>query len=301
MKRSLLVVLHGKQASNLEVRNAVGVLRSDGHQVDVRVTWGSGDAARFVGEAITMGVDSVIAGGGDGTVNEVTHALVSHAGRAKQPSLGILPLGTANDFARSAEIPMDAEAALELVVDSKAVPVDVGRIGTRVFLNVATGGFGTTVTVETPEALKRALGGAAYLLTGISRFTSFQSMPGRLRAPGFSWQGSFLVLAVGNGRQAGGGYVLCPEAKINDGLLDVGILPHVEPEELPARLASLLRNGFAAAEQSVIRTRTPWLEIESESPLHLNLDGEPVTGTSLRIESVPGAVRVHLPRSDLLL
>ena len=109
------------------------------------------------------------------------------------------------------------------------------------------------------------------------------------------------MLAVGNGRQAGGGYVLCPEAKIDDGLLDVGILPQVEPEKLPARLASLLRNGFGAAEQAVIRTRTPWLEIESESPLHLNLDGEPVTGTSLRIESVPGAVRVHLPRSDLLL
>jgi len=220
---------------------------------------------------------------------------------ARPPSLGILPLGTANDFARSVGIPMEAEAALRLVVDSKAVAVDVGRVGTRVFLNVATGGLGAAVTVETPEAMKAALGAVAYLLTGIRRFTSIQSVPGRLRAPGFNWDGRFLVLAVGNGRQAGGGHVLCPEAKLNDGLLDVAILPDVEPEELPARLASLLTNGLAAAEEAVIRTRTPWLEIESESPLHLNLDGEPVTGTSHRIEAVPAAVRVHLPRSDLLL
>ena len=185
MKRSLLVVLHGKQASNLEVRNAVAALRSAGHQVDVQVTWESGDVARFVGEAITMGIETVVAGGGDGTVNEVTHALVARKGNAKEPSLGILPLGTANDFAHSAGIPVAPEAALKLVVDSEAMPVDVGRIGSRVFLNVATGGFGTTVTVETPEAMKRTLGGAAYLLTGISRFTSFQSVPGRLRRSRF--------------------------------------------------------------------------------------------------------------------
>ena len=113
MKRSMLVVLHGKQASNLEVRNAVAVLRSEGHQVGVRVTWESGDAAHFVGEGVAMGVDSVVAGGGDGTVNHVTQSLVALKDDARPPSLGIIPLGTANDFARSTGIPMEAEAALE--------------------------------------------------------------------------------------------------------------------------------------------------------------------------------------------
>ena len=299
MKRSLLIVLHGKQAGNAQVRTAVADARSRGHRVEVRTTWEPGDAARMVHEAVAMSVETVVAGGGDGTINEVTQALVAADGAAK-PSLGILPLGTANDFARSTGIPLDLEAALQLIVDSPARPIDVGRIGTRSFLNVATGGFGTTVTVETPPEMKRLLGRTAYLLTGLRCFDCIRSSAGRITAPGFDWSGSFLVLAVGNGRQAGGGHVLCPDAKLNDGLLDVAILPEVERTELPNVLHQLLQEGFAAIERVAVRAKVPWLEIESESELHLNLDGEPVAANHFRIEDQPAAVRVHLPTSDLL-
>ena len=97
MKRSLLVVLHGKQAGNLDVRRAVSAARYRGHRVEVRVTWEAGDAARIVREAIAMSIDTVIAGGGDGTINEVTQLVAADA--AAKVSLGFLPLGTANDFA----------------------------------------------------------------------------------------------------------------------------------------------------------------------------------------------------------
>jgi lipid kinase YegS len=300
MKRFLLIALHGKQAGNPVVRSAVAAQRAAGHRVEVRVTWEAGDVARIVREAVGLGVETVVAGGGDGTINEVTQALLS-SGAGARPDLGILPLGTANDFAHSAGIPLDPAGALALVVDAPAVPIDAGRVGERTFLNVATGGFGTMVTVETPEPMKRVLGGAAYLVTGLRRFSSIESVAGRLEGPGFNWEGKFLVLAIGNGRQAGGGHVLCPDAKLNDGLLDVGVLPFVEPNELPARLSRLLQHGFAATEQAVVRARVPWLAIRSELPLHLNLDGEPIIGTEFRIEAVPAAIRVHLPPSDLLV
>src|SRR5262249_32308571 len=157
-----------------------------------------------------LSIETVVAGGGDGTINEVTQALLT-AQAAAHVSLGILPLGTANDFAHSTGIPLDPVAALQLAADVPAVPIDVGRGGDRRFLTVATGGCGPTIAVETPAEMKRLLGGTAYLLTGLRRFNSVRSSPGRVTAPGFEWSGSFLVLAVGNGRQAGGGHVLCPE------------------------------------------------------------------------------------------
>jgi lipid kinase YegS len=312
MSRSLFLVLHGKQAGNDQVREAVAAQRKAGHKVDVRVTWEAGDVPRMVREAIDLHVDTVVAGGGDGTINEVvdslvakqTDTLVRHAGEMPAasvgPALGILPLGTANDFARANSIPLDPVDALQHIVDSEPIAIDVGRAGERTFINVATGGFGTQVTVETSEDLKRLLGGTAYLLTGLTRFSSIHSSAGSFRGPDFAWEGKFLVLAVGNGRQAGGGQVLCPRALLNDGLLDVSILPDVELAELPTALGNLLRGGQAAVEQKVIRAQVPWLEIHSESPLNINLDGEPVTGHEFRFEVSVGALRAHLPGSPLL-
>ncbi|MGD9644800.1 MAG: lipid kinase YegS [Pirellulales bacterium] len=304
MSRSLFVVLHGKQAGNPQVREAVAAVRQAGHRVDVRVTWEAGDAPRMVREAVANHVDTVVAGGGDGTINQVVDALVCAGGDSigadERPALGILPLGTANDFAHANEIPLDPVAALKQIANSPARAIDVGRVGERTFVNVATGGFGTQVTVETSEDLKRVLGGAAYLLTGLTRFSSIHGSTGSFRGPDFAWQGKFLVLAVGNGRQAGGGHLLCPNAWIDDGLLDVSILPDVALVDLPAALGNLMRGGVAAVEQTVVRVRVPWLEIRSDSPLDINLDGEPISGREFRFEVRPGAIRAHLPGSPML-
>ena len=147
MTRRSRIILHGKQGANQELRDAVEAVRADGHQVEVRVTWEAGDSALFAAEAAKEGIDIVIAGGGDGTVNEVVNGLVQVEGHAS--ALGVIPLGTANDFARSAGIPLQLEAALRVAVETESVTVDVGRSGDRAFINVATGVFGTEVTVNT--------------------------------------------------------------------------------------------------------------------------------------------------------
>src|SRR5262249_61094916 len=131
----------------------------------------------------------------------------------------------ATDLPHACGIPLEPLAALRLAATGQSTKVDAGRVGERAFVNLATGGFGTHVTVETPPKLKKALGGAAYLLTGLTHFTSIRPDHGKFHGPGFAWEGSFLVLAVGNGRQAGGGHKLCPAALINDGLFDLGLLP----------------------------------------------------------------------------
>ena len=302
----LRVVLNGKSAGNDDLRDAVHALRDGGAHVDVRVTWESGDVARHVAEALDDGVGTIVSAGGDGTLCEVANALAGvDASADALPAVAVLPLGTANDFATAAGIPDDLGAALRIARDARPRAVDLLRLAVdgdhRWAVNLASGGFGTQVTVETSEGLKKLLGGLAYLVTGMSRLGRIEPIEARFRGPGFDWDGGFIALGIGNGRQAGGGQALCPDAVIDDGLLDLTIVPSLEGE-VAATIGSVLSDGREAAlERVATRARLPWLEIIAGGPLTLNLDGEPLSARHYRIECVPGRLRMHLPDACPLL
>lgn len=298
--RTLRVILNGKHAAHDAFRAAVAAVRRDGHTVDVQVTYEEGDGARFARDAAADGVDTIVAAGGDGTINEVAQGLADGPDETTQPSVGIVPLGTANDFASACEIPVDPLDALRLAV-RPPVPVDLGRVNDRIFVNMATGGFGTEVTVATPDEMKKLLGRAAYMLTGLAHCTNIRPVPARLTGPGFTWEGEFLVLAVGNGRQAGGGHLLCPHARIDDGALDVRIVPAPSDRGIGEVLHALLSNGLPTPAEDVTMQRLEWLEIEAPEGLHLNLDGEPISGSSFRFELQPGRIRLHVPPAAAVL
>lgn len=293
-ERKALLILHGKQAMNEDVRAAVHALRERGWQLDVRLTWEGGDAQRLVDEALEAGYPHLVAGGGDGTLREVAHAM---ARAQSDASLVLLPLGTANDFARSAGIPLEPEVALALL-EAPATSIDLGEVSGEVFLNMATGGFGSQVTANTSEDLKKVLGGAAYLFTGLTRFSELSAASVSLHGPDFHWEGELLALGIGNGRQAGGGLVLCPEALVDDGLLDISILP--APQEVVGTLRDLLSGGLGL-DSMFVRARLPWVEIKGSQGLDINLDGEPLQGDSLRFRVLPAALRVHMPADSPLL
>ena len=300
------LILNGKSAGNQEVRDAVSAWRKRGIELEVRVTWESGDAERYVAEAIDHGVDVIIAGGGDGTLSAVAETLAHRDEPANAlPSLALLPLGTANDFASAADFPETPADVLGLIAAEEARPIDLLRIEAdgKVWwcANVASGGFGTQVTVETDEGLKKVLGGMAYVLTGISKLGRIEPILARLHGPGFDWEGGFIALGIGNGRQAGGGQALCPQALINDGQLDVTIIPELTGE-VGAMLGQLVTGGKEAAlERVATRARLTRVEIRAEQPLTLNLDGEPVEARHFRIECVPRRVRMHLPANSPLM
>lgn len=301
------LILNGKSAGDDAVREAVAALRGQGHALAVRVTWEGGDTARCVAEALAAGAGTVIAGGGDGTLGEVVQALaVQDAAAAALPALGLLPLGTANDFAVAAGLPQAPQEALPLAATAPAVPVDLLRIEADGDIhwcaNLASGGFGTEVTVETDEGLKRLLGGLAYLVTGIARLGRIEPVKVRLHGPGFEWEGGLIALGIGNGRQAGGGRELCPEARVDDGLLELTVIPELSGE-LAATLGTLVKDGQRAAlERSAVRARLARVEVEAgDGLLTLNLDGEPVQSRHFRVECVPGRLRMRLPPASPLL
>ncbi|WP_254459480.1 lipid kinase YegS [Xanthomonas sacchari] len=300
------LILNGKSAGDEALREAVMAMRARGVPLQVRVTWEQGDAERYVAEAVADAAACIVAAGGDGTLSEVASALAHRQEPAAAlPALGLVALGTANDFATATGIPLPPLQALELIAHTPALPIDLLRIeaehGPHWCANVASGGFGTQVTVETDEGLKKMLGGLAYLVTGMSRLGRIDPIRARFAGPDFSWEGDFIALGLGNGRQAGGGQVLCPDALLDDGLLDLTLVPELTGE-VAATLGTLVTAGKQAAlERVAVRARLPWLRIEAAQPLTLNLDGEPETSRHFRIDCVPGRLRMHLPPESPLL
>jgi lipid kinase YegS len=294
--RTLRLVLNGKAAARPDVRAAVRLVREAGHRVDVRVTWEGGDAARFAEAGARGGAGSVVAGGGDGTLREVVQGVL----RAGAPcAVGLVPLGTANDFAAACGLPLgDPAAALLLAATAPARPIDTGRVGREAFVNVATGGFGAEVTAGTPPERKELLGRAAYLVTGLRQVPGLRARALRVRAPGLDWEGRAFLVAVGNGRQAGGGFRVCPHARLDDGLLDVTVLPEVAPAALAAALAAMLAGRVPPPPTGTIYAQVPWVEVHAEHDLQFNLDGEPTHGRDFRFEAAPASLRFHLPDEE---
>jgi lipid kinase YegS len=294
--RRVQLILNGKVAGNDALRAAVVRQREVGHRIEVRVSWEKGDARRFVSEAAK--VDLLIAAGGDGTLNEVVHGLMDLSMVAR-PVLGVVPLGTANDFATGCGIPRDPEKALALCMKGKGLPIDVGKANEHWFLNAASVGFAAEVTATTPPELKRLLGSAAYTVMGAILAMNVHRYHGKLTLPDREITGSGPVAIVGNGRQTGGGIQVAPRACIDDGLLDVLVVRHIPPMALLTAAREL--QHLSADGEYISYWQTPWVEVYPEEVIPVNLDGEPLQFWSVRYEAVPGAIRLIVPPNCPLL
>src|SRR5213593_2736323 len=294
--RNVQLILNGKAAGNDALQTAVERQRAAGHSIEVRVTLEKGDARRFVAEAGEVYL--LIAAGGDGTLNEVVHGLMDLPTVARHV-LGVVPLGTANDFATGCGIPRDPEQALALCTKGREVLIDVGKANEHWFLNAASIGFGAEITATTPPELKNLLGPAAYAVMGAILATNVHHYRGRLTLPDREIAGSGPVAIVGNGRQAGGGIQVTPRARVDDGLLDV-----LSVRDIPA--LALLTAARELQELSpdgeyISYWQTPWAEVHTEEAIPVNLDGEPVQFSSVRYEAVPRAIRLIVPPNCPLL
>ncbi|WFM72345.1 lipid kinase YegS [Halomonas sp. CKK8] len=287
------LIINGKSAQLPAVREAVFARREAGDDLEVRVTWEQGDAVRLAEQAGRDGVERVVAGGGDGTLNEVVNGLM-RLSPEQRPGLGILPLGSANDLATSLGLPLDAEPALASALHLPLRRTDVPRLDDWHFLNMATCGFGAEITSSTPKTLKRLLGGGAYSLIGAVKAWDYRLYPGVLRWEGGERRAEVFMLAIGNGRQSGGGQALTPDASLDDGLLDVLLLHDVASL---ARLRAMRRELAARPGRGryVDAFRTEGLTFEAEEALPVTLDGEPLHRRGFRVAISPGALALAAP------
>lgn len=295
------LVVNGKAATDPELRSAVSQVRERGARAEVRVTFEAGDAERWTHEGVEAGADVVVACGGDGTVGAVAAALAA-AQAASTPALALVPMGTANDLAAAADLPLaDPVAALTLALEGAAYPIDLGVLEVAgeppwYFANAVTLGPGATVTSTTPESWKGALGGAAYLVNMAAGAGRVKPASIEVEADDLEFRGPAWGVAALNGRMVGPRVNLAPEARLDDGLLDLVL---VSAEASPWAVGAALEIATSAAEddtaRSVLRARVASVSLATDG-IDFTVDGEPGSAASLRLRIAPGAVRCVLPR-----
>ena len=235
----------------------------------------------------------LILGGGDGSVSSVVDFLAH-----RDVTLGLLPLGTANDFARTLGIPADVEQACETIAGGKIVDVDLGLAGDNYYVNVASVGLSVGVTQTLTPRLKRRIGALAYPTAAIRAFLGHEPFSARLTFPGGDHKpveyGRLLQVAVGNGRFYGGGMVVAPESGIDDRSLDVYALEMGRRRDLVG-VARYLKSGDFIRSDSVGHFRTGRVRLETEPALPINIDGEVVARTPQDFSVAHNALKVIVP------
>lgn len=299
-KRAALVVhaasRTGQEAYELARRRleAGGLTLAETHPVQ--------DPARMadvVRDLIDGGVDLVVMGGGDGTINCVSSLL-----QDPEVVLGLLPLGTANDFARTVGVPLDLGEACDTILTGEVVDVDLGMLGGRRFVNVAQVGLAVGVTRLMDDRVKKVFGSAAYPLTALVAFARHRPFSVHLEFPDGDADDvdidDLLQVAVGSGVYYGGGNAVSPFAAIDDRALDVYAIPR---GGLRRRWHVLrwFRSGRFVESEQVYHTRTRRVRVVADPPQAVSIDGELVEPEDLDsdlFEVRADALRVIAPRTS---
>lgn len=292
---AVLVVNTGSRRGAEAFPRAVDGVRAGGIALTATHAIRSGDELVAVLERVmTEPPDLLVVGGGDGTIGCAAGHLAG-----TRTVLGVLPLGTANDLARTLQIPGDLRAACAVLTDGKDVDVDLGRADGRPFLNVASAGLSVAVTDALSPALKRRLGPLAYPLAAVRAYRRHEPFVARLEFPDGDHPTltvpDVLQVSVGNGRHFGGGATVAPLADIDDHALDVAVVEQGRLRD-HVSMARLVRSGHFVEHEKVHHRTTRRVRLVTDPPLRLNLDGEVVGGTPTTFEVQRNAVHVRVPQ-----
>ncbi|MEC9357121.1 MAG: lipid kinase [Pseudomonadota bacterium] len=231
-------------------------------------------------------IDRVIAAGGDGTVNLALNGIFG-----LDLPLGVVPMGTANDFARTLELPSMIEDAFAQISEGRTVSVDVGEVNGHYFLNVAHIGFGVAVSHHLDSSLKRWLGPLSYLIAATSALRVLRRFHVTLRFNGQRMTMKTVQVAVGNGVFYGGGTPVAENARIDDAGLDLCVVPP-QPWWRWLKVALALRTGSTHKLVDVFTQRVRAVEIDTTRPHTITADGEIIGKSPARFVCHPAALRV---------
>jgi diacylglycerol kinase (ATP) len=292
MSRRARVILNPVSGGDTAPDHATAIshsLRERYDAVEVVLTAAPGDAERAARVAVDDGCGLVVAGGGDGTLNEVING-VAGPGALNRTTFGVVPLGTGNDFAAALGIPPDVEGALGVLAAGRTRAVDLGMVNGRVFANISGGGYIAEVSVAVTPQMKSIAGRLAYLVGGAQALFEFEPVRATIAAePSGTRLGVGLyAFAVCNAQLIGGGKLIAPRAVIDDGLLDVCLI-----EDMPAlEFVALLRRVAEGSHMDDPRVRylqATSLTLAFDRRVHVNTDGEVLEAMACEYRVLPGA------------
>ena len=223
MKRARIIYnpTSGREIFKRYLPEVLNKLEQAGYETSCHATNGPGDATKAAQIAVERKFDLVVAAGGDGTFNEVVNGLAEQEYR---PKVGLIPTGTTNDFARALKIPRDVLAATDIIVNNETIPIDIGKMGEKYFINIAGGGRITELTYDVPIKLKTVLGQLAYYIKGIEMLPSLKAYPVQIEYDGKLFEGEVMLFLIALTNSVGGFEKLAPDASINDGYFTLLIL-----------------------------------------------------------------------------
>ncbi|AOV06779.1 diacylglycerol kinase [Sporosarcina ureilytica] len=272
MKRARIIYnpTAGREIFRKHIGEVLEKLEIAGYETSCHATTAEGDATVAARKAVEREFDLIIAVGGDGTLNEVIAGVSPFE---KRPRIGLIPMGTTNDFARALRIPRDIDEAVDIIVKGDTIPVDVGMMNERYFINIAGGGRVTELTYDVPSKLKTMLGQLAYYLKGIEMLPSINSSHVKIEYDGEVFDDEAMLFLVGLTNSVGGFEKLAPDSSLNDGKFTLLILKKCNIAEF-IRVASLALRGEHLDDPLVISAKAEKITVTSPAKVLLNLDGE---------------------------
>ena len=264
--------------------------------VVVRATRKRGDAEKFGREAIRRNCRYIVVAGGDGTLNEVINGI---AGRSRDVCLGLLPLGTGNDFARSLGLPATVEDNVEILLSKNTKEIDLVRVRSkrvRYFVNVSAGGFSGVVDEKLTRQIKRAWGPLAYLRGAAAALPELHAYRTQIVLDDEERLSLELYnVVIGNGRFVAGGLPIAPNAELSDGLLDVILIPN-HPAPKIALLAAEILLGKHVPGDAIVFRRAQKVAVRARPAMWFNVDGEPVGKAPAVFQILPRALNFVVPK-----
>ncbi|MEJ5253219.1 MAG: diacylglycerol kinase family lipid kinase [Chthonomonadetes bacterium] len=248
-----------------------------------------GEAATLARQAAHDGIPVVVAAGGDGTLGEVANGLVGTPAK-----LGILPLGTGNDFARCVGISENLSVAVDNLFTGKAHPVDLGRVGDRYFINVAGCGFDAAVAQRVNRGFRFLHGTAAYVAAVYQTLMTFKPMQMHITVDDEVISERTMLCTVANSQSYGGGMRIAPMAQIDDGWLDVCIVKAVSKVEF-VRVFPRVFTGIHITHPCFVMLKARRIQVESNPPVPVLVDGDVQGTTPIEFTVHPSALQVILP------
>jgi diacylglycerol kinase (ATP) len=255
--------------------------------LDITITTARDDVLRAAGRAVAEQCDMLYIAGGDGTINAALAGLDAAGGLGLMP-IGVIPFGTGNDFPKALGLGEEPQAALEMLLDTRILDVDVCMLNDRPFVNTSAGGFIADVSHVVTERLKDKTGKLAYIIGGARALLGSEPFAARLVVDGSvaasgEWAGEdeLQMFAVCNAPTIGGGYPIAPGALIDDGLFDALLVRRMPTIEF----VGVLQHIAVGEYQGDIRVRSfraATCDLDFNREIHLNVDGEPLRADHCR-------------------
>ena len=264
-----------------------------GIHAEILVTERPGHARELAAAAVARGATHVIAWGGDGTINDVAAALVF-----RETSLGIVPSGSGNGLARELGVPWNPASALTVALDGRLRSIDCGELDGRLFVNVAGVGLDARVAHQFAAHGLVRRGFMQYVRISMRELLRFEAHPHTIVAGTHRMECRCLLVAIANARQYGNGAVIAPDARIDDGRLDIVVVEDRSLVRILARLPDLFRGRLKGA-PGVTMLPAETFEIRAAHQVLYHLDGEPFVGAAtIRGRVLARALRVRVPLAE---